>query len=166
MTTDLDALRAEIEDFLATEGFAVFHSHNRHTDALPVLQWDSERHPDYRAFLELAAKLEIKLIVFCHRQLVPEFIDDAIDQLEAADLPEDEYAELGRRLRELRVFEGFTSSVELSFEYEGRVYMYSRRADWYDELLDIADEIGDYSAGEKEFEGSDEDDMGRYFSKN
>ncbi len=166
MTADLEALRAEIEDFLASAEFAVFHSSGHHSDPLPVLYWDCERYPDYKDFLALAKKVDVKLIVFSRRQLEPDFIDDALDQLESADLPEDEYTELGRRLRELRVFEGFTSSVELSFEYQGRVYMYSRRAEWYEELLDIADEIADYAEEEEDFEEPDEEDMGPYFSKN
>ena len=167
MSTDLDSLKTEIKNYLESEGFTVFHGYTRFAEPTSVVQWDSGHYPDFKLFLALARKLEVRPVVFHHRELLPELIDDAMDQLESADIPEDEFEELVRRLGELRVYEGFTNAVELSFEYQGRIYIYARRADWYDELLDIAEEIDDYSAPEEdEPDEDDQEDMSSYFSRN
>ena len=167
MSTDLDSLKTEIKDYLEAEGFLVFHGYTRFAEPTSVVQWDSSHYPDFKLFLALARKLDVRPIVFHHRELQPELIDDAMDQLESADIPEDEFQELARRLGELRVYEGFTNAVELSFEYQGRIYIYARRAEWYDELLDITEEIDDYTGSEEgEPEGDEPDDMGSYFSRN
>ena len=166
MKPDLETLKTEIEEYLNTQEFAVFHGYPRLTEPTTMVHWDSEQYPDYKGFLELPRQLDVRLIVFHHRKLASDFIDEAIDQLEVLDLPDDEYAELGRRLREMRVFEGFTSAVELSFEHQGRIYFYTRRAEWYEELLDVADSIDDYaSSGEEDFDDF-EDELGSYFSQN
>jgi len=44
------------------------------------------------------------------------------------------------------------------------VHLFNQRAPWYEELLDVADEIAECSVDES-FDDEDED-MGRYFSKN
>ncbi len=168
MTRDLETLKTEIEEYLKEQEFLVFHGFPRLADPSSMIHWDADEYPDFRLFLELPKQLGLKLLVFHHRKLAPDFIDDALDELEAADLPDDEYADLQRRLGELRVFEGFTSAVEISFEYQGRIYFFTRRAEWYDELLDIADEINEFTADEEEEleDLDDDDDVGRYFSKN
>lgn len=163
MTPNLDSLKNDIEEYLKSGGFSVFHGFTRHPDSSGIVLWDTEQYPDFRLFLELAAQLGAGFIVYHSRKLAPDFIDDALDQLEAADLPEEEYAEMERRLRELRVFEGFTSAVELAFFHEGRCCVYASRSEWFEELLEIAEEIEDYGT---DGDGRDEDDMGRYFSKN
>ena len=165
MSADFEALKSEIEERLKDGGFAVFHGRSRATECDSAVSWDVGHYEDYGPFLLLAQQLEAKLIVFHHRQLEPDLIDETLDRLDEVDMPEEEFAELARRLRELRVYEGFTCVVELSFDYQGRAYSYSRQADWYEELVDIAEEIDDYTAGvEDEDEG--EDDMGSFFSKN
>jgi hypothetical protein len=170
MKPDLETLRTEIEEYVKTEDFAVFRGFPRLPEPAKMVHWDSEEYPDFRDFLRLPKQLGVPLVVFHHRKLSPAFIDDALDQLDAVDLPDEEYVEYQRRLRELRVFEGFTSAVELSFDYEGRIYLYTRRAEWYEDLLDIADELHDYLAGDEDEEFGDleepDEDIGPYFSKN
>ncbi len=167
MKTDLDSLKTEIEDYLKSEGFSVFHGYTRFAEPSSIVQWDSDHYPDFKQFLAIARELGTKPIVFHHRELSPELIDDAVDQLESVDMPEDEFTQLAQRLAELRVYEGFTNAVELSFEYQSRIYIYARRADWYDELLDITEEIDDYTSLEQDEVGDeDDDDVGRYFSNN
>jgi hypothetical protein len=163
---DLETLKTEIEDYLKTQEFAVFHGYPRLAEPASMVHWDSEEYPDFKSFLELSRQLDVRLMVFHHRRLSSDFIDQALEQLEVLDLPDDEYVEFGRRLREMRVFEGFTSAVELSFEYQSRIYFYTRRAEWYEELLDIADEIDDYAGTDVEDIEDLDDDLGPYFSKN
>lgn len=165
MKANLDRLKDEIQEYLESRNFVVFHSHSRITEPASLIHWDSRLYPDFKAFLEVCKQLEVRLVCFHHRELSPDFIDDAMDDLESVDIPRDEYQRLEERLRELRIYEGLTSVVELSFTCQNQAYLYSQRADWYEELLEIADEIDDYLAVESEEEGNEES-MGGYFSRN
>jgi len=168
MSSDLEALRTEIEEYLNSQDLAVFHGYPRLVDPSNMIHWDVENYPDYKLFLEMPKRLGIPMLVFHHRKLTADFIEEALDQLDSVDLPDEEYVELQGRIRELRVFEGFTSAVEISFEHQGRVYFFTRRAEWYEELIDMADVIEEYAHQEEDFDELDEpeDDLGPYFSNN
>jgi hypothetical protein len=64
----------------------------------------------------------------------------------------------------LRIYDGFVCAIELSFDHEGRVFLFDLRTDWYEEFSEVLDEI------EMMDTGADDDDddqtMGGYFSKN
>lgn len=165
MSNELDKLREQIHSYLREEGFIVFQGYSRLMETGPMIQWDSHHYPDFRLFLECAKALGAKLIVFHHRELDSDFIDEALADLEVADLPDGESRRLGQRLAELRVWEGFTSFVELSFSHANQVYAFVLRADWYEEIVEIADEIDDYLSGD-EPEGDSPDSIGGFFSRN
>ncbi len=165
MSNDLDKLREQIDSHLREEGFVVFQGHSRLMESGPTVQWDTHHHPDYRLFLKTAKALDVKMIVFHHRELDSDFIDEALADLEVADLPDGESRRLSQRLGELRVWEGFTSYVELSYWYQKQVYVFVQRADWYEEIVEIADEIDDYLTGD-EPEVDSPDDIGGFFSRN
>jgi hypothetical protein len=160
---NLDTLKTEIEGFLETEGFAVFHGYSRALESMPIVYWDCDRHPDYKEFVKAAKVSGATLIVFHQRDFCADQIDDAIEQLETLDIPRDEYRTLERRLNELRAYEGFTCALELSFDHQGRVFLFDLRTEWYDELSDI---LGELHVLEPESEDEDDDTMGGYFSKN
>jgi len=164
MDANLDTLKDEVEKYLAEEGFNVFYGLSRMMDSLPIIYWDCERSTDFRGYLEVARKSGAKMIVFHYQEFTPDNIDDALDQLEAAGMPPEDQRGMERRLKELRAYEGFTCEVELSFDHEGRVYVFDLRTDWYNELTDIVDEIEMFGAD------VDEDDEGPigsgYFSRN
>ena len=160
---NLDTLKTEIETFLETEGFAVFYGYSRGLDSLPIVYWDCERYPDYKLFVKAAKAAGTKVLVFHQRELSPEQIDDAIDQLEASDMPREEHRNIERRLNDLRVYEGFTCALELSFDYQGRVFLFDLRTEWYDELSEL---MSDLQAIESESEDEEDNPMGGYFSKN
>jgi hypothetical protein len=44
-------------------------------------------------------------------------------------------------LRELRIFEGVTCSLDLAFDHHSRLYVYEVQPDWYDDFLSVEDEI-------------------------
>jgi len=115
-------------------------------------------------FLDTAHKAGAKMVLFASREFEAAEIDDAVDQLEDCDLTRDERRDLERRLRDLRVFEGVTCSLELAFDHHARMYVYELRPDWYDEFLGIMDEIAAHLPVEDEEE--DEGTLGGYFSKN
>ena len=163
MATNLDALKDEIEKHLLQNGFNVFYGQSRLLDSLPIIYWESERYPDYRNFLNVAKSAGAKMVVFHHREFTPDHLDDAVEQLESAGLPHEERRSLERRIKELRVYEGFTCAVELSFDHEGRIYVFDLRTEWYDELSDILEEI-DMMGADVDEDG--EGPIGGYFSQN
>ncbi len=66
-------------------------------------------------------------------------------------------------MRQLRAYEGFTCSVELSFTLEGRIYLYESHTEWYAALNEILAELDAASGNEDEAEDGS---MGGYFSNN
>jgi hypothetical protein len=164
MKLDLDHLKVEIEEHLKAQGFVIFHGHSRIAGSTPIVYWDTDRCPDYKDFLEVASQSDVRLIVFHSREFTQGHIDDAMERLEAAELPRDDQRPLERRLTALRDYEGFTCHLELSFDHQGRVYYFSLRTEWYEDLLDLLDEIDASYPDEEEEEG--EGPMGGYFSRN
>ncbi len=163
MNQDLDTLKEDILASLKSEGIALFHGFTRTGDPKDTVFWDAERYPDYRLFLAAAKRLGIELVVFSHRELRPSVFESMTEELETSDLSRDEKRTIQRRLKELRVYEGFTCALELSVEYQGRLYIYCRRTDWYDEIMAMADEIED---AQMEDEDLEDDSKGGYFSHN
>ena len=165
MSADLDTLREQIQSYLDAEGFVVFHASSRGQENLPALYWDTARYPDYQLFLQGAKQVGVALIAIHHRELEADLVEDALVDLENTEMPHEELVRVRQRLQELHVWEGFTSVVELSYLHQGQVYVYSRRAEWYDEILELTEEIDDYLT-----EGLDDEDpssgMGGYFSRN
>jgi len=163
MKTNLDTLKDEVEKYLVEQGFNVFHGQSRLLDSLPIIYWDCDRYPDFRKFLTVARSAEAALVVFHQREFTRDNIDDAIDRLEAAGMAPEESRALERRLKALRKYEGFTCALELSFDYQGRIYVFDLCTEWYDELSDILEEIDMFSLDDEE---DDDGPMGGYFSQN
>jgi hypothetical protein len=163
MSNNLEALKESILDELKQREFVIFYGQGRAME--DFIMWDSGRYPDYRLFLQAAQMAEVKLMVFHERELTEENLSELNDQLEEADLPIEEEQALRRRVRELGRHMGMLTGVELSFDYHGRVYMFELNSDWYEEYLDLRDEI----EGSMYFPEEDEDEEsmgGGYFSRN
>lgn len=163
MATDLEIVKAEIQAYLQELGIAVFHGYCRVIESPVQVHWDTERHPDFREFVEVGRKAGAKLIVFAHEAFSLDEIDEALDQLEDSELTWEEKHTFENRLRELQAYEGFTSSLELSFDLEGCVYLYELQTEWYQTLRDVVTELN-VSAEQEEDE--DEGPMPGYFSRN
>ncbi|MDP8982680.1 MAG: hypothetical protein M3O35_19040 [Acidobacteriota bacterium] len=164
MKTNLDALRKEIREHLEQTGFTVFHGYSRLSESLPAVLWDSDVYPDYKLFLKTAEAAGVKLVVFHEREFHGGQVEEALEEIEISDIPRDEARALERRLNELRAYEGFTCALELSFDHEGRMYLFDLRTEWYSEFTDLVDELNMLSPQAEE--EHDEGPMGGYFSKN
>jgi hypothetical protein len=160
MKPNLDALKTEIEQYLEETGLAVFYGYSRALESTPAVYWDCDQYPDYRRFVQAARTAGAKIIVFHQRTFLSEQVDDALEQLSASNLPREEHREFEQRLTEMRRYDGFVSAIELSFDHEGRVFLFDLRTEWYDELTEILDEIQALAPDE------DDGTMGGYFSKN
>jgi hypothetical protein len=164
MKLNLDALKTEIESYLRENGFVIFHGYSRRLDDVPEVDWDSGRYPDYKAFLDTARSLKVKLIVFHHHDFEPSLVESALEDLEESGLDYEEQRAYETRLRELSVYEGFTCAIELSFDWNETLYMFELQTEWYRELNGILEELHLGLEAAPDDEG--EDPLGGYYSKN
>jgi hypothetical protein len=159
-----DTLKREILGYLGEADFAVFRSSPGGLEGAPAMVlWDTESHPDYQMFLDVARKTGIKLILFASREFEADDIDELIAQLDSSDIPRDEQRDYRSRLRDLRAYVGVTCSIELAFDYNQRLYVYELQPDWYEDYLSLDEEIVTSLSDDD----LDEDEpLGGYFSKN
>ncbi len=165
MALDLETLRKEVEAQLNKFGMPVFHGHHRMVDSLIQVAWDTERHPDFREFLEAARKAGAKLIVYNYDSFRLDQIDEALEELEESDFSREEKRNYESRLRQLQAYEGFTCSLQISFSLEGHLYLFELLTDWYQALNGILTEL-DLAAGGFGDEEEEGPMGGSYFSKN
>jgi len=162
---NLDTLKREILDYLDSSGLAVFHSVPGGLNGQPMVLWDTERHPDYQTFLDVALKSDTRIVIFAAREFQASDIEDLTSQFDDLDLTREEKRDYEKRLRALRGHEGVTCSLELAFDYHSRLYVYQMQPDWYEEFLGVEDEILSLIAGPEDMDDDDEP-LGGYFSKN
>jgi hypothetical protein len=107
-----------------------------------------------------------RLILFAGREFEAVEIEEELEGLEDCDLTRADRREYERRLREFRKHEGVTCSLELGFDHNSRLYVYEVRPDWYDEFLELSDEIAASlpKHGEDGEEGGS--GMGGFYSNN
>jgi len=160
---NLDTLKREILESLEASGFAIFRGCPGGLEGIPLVLWDVEHHPDYQLFLDTARKTGARLVIFASREFESSDIDDLLEQLEECGLPREDQREYERRLKELRIFEGVTCSLELAFDCDSRLYVYEVQPDWYEEFLNLEEEITSQS-GDDDLDSRDS--LGGYFSKN
>jgi len=166
MKPNLDIVKAEIPEQIASRGLVMFPGYTRMLDELPIVFWNIKKSPDYQAFLDAGAAAGVKMIVFFDREFSSDLIEGALEQLEdAIDLTVEEQRGYERRLREMRAYDGFTCAVELSFEREGVIYMFELRTEWFEEFNVILDDI-DVSVSPDDDDEDEGGPMGGYFSKN
>lgn len=161
MDLNLDTLKREILEYLDSAGFAVFHNRAGGLEGQGLVLWDTDRHPDYQTFLDVAQKCGVRMILFASAEFEASDIEEVEAQLEECELSREERREYETRLRELRVFTGLTCSLELAFNHDSRLYVYELQPDWYDEFGGIEDEIMARTPDDDE-----PDSLPGYFSKN
>jgi hypothetical protein len=164
MKPNLDILKPEIELYLEEAGLAVFYGYSRPIEATPAVYWDCDQYPDYRQFIQSARAAGAKLIVYHQREFFTEQVDEAIEKLHSCELPAQESRHLEERLGDLRSYEGCICAIELSFDHEGRVYLFDLRTEWFDEFSEMLDEIQLLAPDPDE--GDDDSPISGYFSRN
>jgi hypothetical protein len=161
MSLNLDEVKTEVLKYLDAEGFVVFHGYSRLADSDSFVAWDTDRAPDFHAFLDTAKKAGVSMVVYHFREFSATHLEDATERLEDSDMTAEERRGIERRLRDMRNYEGFTCAIELSFDYQGRVYLFNMRSEWYDDYLDLVEELDAALPDE-----DDDDSMGGYYSRN
>jgi hypothetical protein len=160
MQLNLETVRAEIQEYLESRGIAVFQAFPGIDEDAPVVQWDIEHYPDYRAFLAVAQSAGVKLVALHANEFHDDVLDETQKRLEESTLAGSERTAMERRLREMRRYDGYTCQIELSFDLPPRVYVFDLRTEWFQELSDLLDQIDEASQG-PELPGPP-----GYFSKN
>jgi hypothetical protein len=167
MLPDLDKLKTQLPPELESRGFVVFHGLPRADEESGAVLWDTAQRPDYLEFLDCAGKLGIKVIVLNSRPFEQTSLDDVSDELEALDMAPSERRDLERRLKALKPYTGFTANLEMSFDYNGAVYVYEIRSEFMNEFLSIMSEVdtGIFPGGFED-DGPDTTPGGSFFSRN
>lgn len=165
MDINLDTLKQTISEELERSEFAVFRHDAGIFDASLVITWDSETFPDYQMFLDAARKLGIKMVMFAAREFDESEAVEAEDDLEVCDLPRDDRRDYASAFKKIREHIGSTCSIELAFHFETHFYLYEARADWYEEFVDLNEEVLSFTPAAEEDEPED-DGMGGFYSNN
>lgn len=131
-----------------------------------MIQWDTERCPDYRTFLEAARKTGEKLILFGSRELGEDEIAEAREELEESDFPHEERRDLEGRLKAAERRLGAICSLELAFDHNSHLYVYEARPDWYEDFLDACEEISAMFSTGDESADAGTDGLGGFYSNN
>ena len=129
--------------------------------------WDTEAHPEYQAYLNVAKMSGARVIIFAHRQFEAEEIGEALEQMQDSDLSHEQQRSMERSLIDLRTYVGNTCSLEMAFDHEGRLYVYELVTDWFQTYLDFSDLL--FSADSSELNGYDDEadsSFGGYYYKN
>lgn len=161
MEQNLERLAAEIEKYLQAESFIVYPCLSRRIDGRNIVYWDHQKAPDFRRFLECAQQMGVRLVHVNEETFDGGQREMALELLEDADLTREERREMERRIESFAKHEGKLCSVELSFDFEGRTYMYALETEWYEEWSSIVDELGTAAPGDGEEEG-----YGGFYSNN
>ncbi len=166
MDIDLDTLKQEILSFLDASNFAVFRSYPGGLEGMSLICWDCERFPDYRMFLEAAEKLHVQLILVATREFEQSEIDEEVEELDSSDIQRDERRAFDTKLAKYKKYTSQTCSLELAFDHNARMYVYEIHPDWYDEFVELSEEIAEAvdmgDSGDDEEEGG----MGGFYSNN
>ena len=163
MPQDLEKLRSEMETYLQQSSLTIFYGSHRVLDTLAQVSWDTERYANFQQFVDAARSVGVKLMIFTQQSFSLDQIDGALDQLEECDFTREEKRQYESRLRQLQSYEGFTSSLELSFVLDGRVYSFEAHTDWYEAFTDVLGEL-DAATGVEDV--SEDGPLGGYFSNN
>jgi hypothetical protein len=163
---NLETLKNEILGYLENSDFAIFRSHPGGLDGIPVIAWDTERCPDYRAFLDTARKVGEKIILFASSEMEEQELDDALEELMETEFTREERRELEVRLAKAQKHIGDTCSIELAFSHDSHLYVYEMSPDWYDDFVDACDEISSVLPLDDAGEGTGSDGLGGYYSNN
>ena len=155
---NLDSLKLEIEQHIRDNGFAMFRGLERSSmDRDLSINWDTLRFPDFKEFLAVAAAAGVKIVVFHFVVLAPSHIQMLQSHLDEASIERDEKRNLSRAIQRLKMYEGFISSVAISFDHGINTYLYSLSTAWQTEMDNIAERIEpflpDFLTGEDENDG-------------
>ena len=105
-----------------------------------------------------------KIVIFASTEFGIADIEELSERLDECELSRDERRDFESRLRELRTYDGVTCTLELAFDLGGRLYVYEVQPDWYEEFLNLEEEVSAHLPDGEDYDAGDS--LGGYFSKN
>jgi hypothetical protein len=166
VTDNLDSLKQELLDYIASEEFGIFKGQTGGNEGFPRIYWDTEHHPDYQAYLNVAKHAGVSVIIFAHRAFEASEIEDAVEQIEDCEFGRDERRSIENNLADLRVFAGSTCIIEMAFSYQGHMYVYELTTEWFQTFMEISDLLIAASSASGDDEDESDSSFGGYYSKN
>ena len=166
MNVNLNALRQEIAEHVTSRGLVVFECDLRSVETEQAVYWNLDREPDYKRFVAAAEAAGARLVTIYSRDLKGDLLESLLEKIEDLPLEPSERRSLERRLRELRAYEGFTGHIEISFDVAGRDYIFDLRAEWYEEIDELMDEMAAAVDDAEDDDDASDEPMAPYFSRN
>lgn len=163
MEQNLEKLASEIENYLHAESFIVYPCLSRMRQEQQIIFWDHRRAPDFHRFLECAQQMGVRLVHLHERTFDAEQRETALEILEEADFTREERRDMERRIQAMSRHEGKLCAIELSFDFEGRIYMYAVETEWFAEWESILDDL---EAAGPEYSDEDSESYGGFYSNN
>lgn len=163
-------VKDEILEYLRREGLAIYHVEPEMWPNERSVWWDTDRVPDYKKFIVAAKSAGAKMILYFDQELEESTITDAEDALEMASLEPEEFREYARRIGELRSYLGFTNRLGVGFASEGMFYWFDLEAPWYEELVEMMEDLHmsnfPYDAAAPDEEEDENPPLGNFYSNN
>lgn len=168
MNSNLNTLRAQIEEHLMSRGLVVFHGFPGTSGGQACAYWDTAGHPDHHEFIAAAEAAGARLVTMYAKEFNADEVEDALAMLEGSQLDAEEKRTVESRLNQMRAYDGFTCSIELGFDCAGRCYLYELNTDWHEEFLELQERIDEAYSDVDEAEEDDDDGpaLGSYYSRN
>ena len=166
---NLDTLKQEIEKYISENNFALFRGMERSTiDRDMSISWDTERYPDFKEFLSVASIAGVKIVVFHYFTLEPAQIKSLQQHLDESDMEREEKRNLSREIQRLKMYEGFVSSIDLSFDMGTSTYLFSLTTSWQMEMETIMERLDPFMPDFMNEEDENDGPIGGggYYSRN
>ena len=141
MKPNLDILKPEIELYLEETGLAVFYGYPRPLEPLRRSIGIATSIRTIGCSFNPRGRPARSSSSFISASFSPSRSTTRIEKLHACELPPQESRQFEERLNDLRAYEGSVCAIELSFDHEGRVFLFDLRTEWFDEFSEMQDEI-------------------------
>jgi hypothetical protein len=138
---DLDRLKGEVLDYLRAAGLPIYYCFGMPGEE-GFAYWDTEQHPDWRQFTDVAREAGARMFLFSSREFADEELMSARETLGEVEMADNDREDAGDFLNTLRPNVGKIAWLRISWQQDGRRFAFERVAPWYDKFLDLMDEIG------------------------
>ncbi|MEO7651355.1 MAG: hypothetical protein ABIZ80_12895, partial [Bryobacteraceae bacterium] len=116
--------------------------------------------------VHVAKQAGAKMILFAHRDLHAGEVDDALEMVKQSTLSREERRSVERGLDDTRGHIGKICSIELSFGYEGRMFVFELVTDWFAQFMDYVELLEAATSDDDDDDEEERPSLGGYFSKN
>ena len=145
MKESLEETKKEILDFIKSNGFGVFYGSTRVENGV---MWNPSQ-GDWKNFVNIAKNENIKTLI-CHESILSEELTEvstAIDEYQTEVDKKEDVQLLEESQSKLQSFEKFSEKIawiHLSWIKGGVQYLFQLTSPWYDEFLEVQEEVQEF----------------------